>query len=140
MLEQSLDRALGQHGAKAKGHIGGVEHLIGGKVKRLGQALAAKIRRGGKARPSAFSEGLIGDREAGGRAHLAVLEGGAVLVALAVQGRQFVVRKARRGLQDGGHQVRVAVGKGASGEKTVKSRLMVKGEGKVASRCGEGHG
>ena len=82
--------AVGQAGIHRERHVGGAQHLLHQGVYRFRQTLAAVFgaRRG--AGPAAFDELLIGFLEAARRAHHAVLEGAAFLVAGAVEGEQHL--------------------------------------------------
>ncbi len=85
-----FDRALREHGAKPERHVGAVHHFKHGDFEDLGQVLAAILRIGRQGVPAALRKGTIGIGEAGSRAHLAVLELGARLVAAPVEGREHV--------------------------------------------------
>ena len=111
---QGLDRALGQHGAKAKGHVGGVNGLKDRQFQGLGKALAAIGRISGQTVPAAFSEGLIGVGKSGCRRDLAIGIDRAMLVTDPVEGGQDASGQIACGFQNRRHQVRVEVGKAAA--------------------------
>ena len=69
-----------------------VEQIISSTMtfSELGQALAAIGRIGGERDPAALDEGPVGFLEARRRAHHAVLEAAALLVAAAVQRLQLL--------------------------------------------------
>jgi hypothetical protein len=135
---QGLDRRLGQHRAEAEGHVRRMHHLEHGQLHGLGQALAAVLGIGRQRVPAPGHEGPVGVGQAGRRIDLAVLELGADLVGLAVEGRQLVLRELAGGFQHGHDRIAVQVRKPCLQERRVAGGLQREGE--VADRGAEGHG
>ena len=106
MQRQRLVGAAGQPGIDAEGKIGRGDHLLDDEIDELGQALAAIGGIGGERGPAAGDEGAIGLGESGGRAHHAVLEMAALLVARPVERRQLPLAELGTGGEDGGDGVR----------------------------------
>ena len=90
VLGQGLDRALGQHRAKAERHVGGVHHLEYGQLHGFGQALAAMRRVGAERVPAVGDERPVGVGEARRGRHHAIRVLCAHGVAPAVQRRQHI--------------------------------------------------
>src|SRR5690606_6143464 len=90
----------------APGPVGLADHLRQREAQRLGQALAAVLRRGRQRRPAAFHELLVGFLEALGRGdHAAFAPAAAFLVADPVQRRQHLLAELGAFLEDGLHHV-----------------------------------
>ena len=106
VVDQGLDRRLGQQGAEHQARVGGVPHLGHRGVDQTGQALAARRLREGEAHPAAVRKGPVGLLEAGRCPNGAPLQHGADLVPLLVEGRQHLPREPARLLDHLGHELR----------------------------------
>ena len=85
--QQRLDGAVGQHRAQGKAHVGRVQDFGARGGDGFGQALAAIGFGVLHALPAAFGELAVSLFETGGGGHLAIGEGGGLLVAGHVQRR-----------------------------------------------------
>ena len=95
------NRALGQAGIHGEGHVGGGGEFVDDGRQRIGQALSAIFRIGGKANPSAFGIGIIGSLEALWRGHAAVgVAGATFLIAGEIDGLQGLFAEFRPLVQD----------------------------------------
>ncbi len=133
-----LDGAQGEHGAKAEGHVRGLDHFEDRHFQGLGQPLAAVGGIRGKAVPAARGELTIGVAKARGRAHRSVLEGRPVQISGTVQGGQHLAGEGAGGFQHGGHRV------GVRGREELRQasevRGFIKGEDEIANGRFVGHG
>ena len=89
-MVDGVDRALVQQQHQAEAHVGGLPHLLHRGRQQPRHALAAEFRIEGQRVPAALDELLVDGGKARRRAHHAVLEPGADLVALAIERRQAV--------------------------------------------------
>ena len=80
-----LHRALVEHGAQREGHVGRRPHLLHGHAQRERQPLPAIVGREGQAVPAAVHILPVGVLETVRRAHRAVIQHRALLVADAVE-------------------------------------------------------
>ena len=100
-MVDGVDRALVQEQHQAEAHVGRLPHLLHGGGEQPRHALAAEFRVEGQRIPAAVDEFLVDADKARRRAHHAVLELGADLVAVAVERRQAVAGELGRLLEDG---------------------------------------
>ena len=89
-MMDGVDRPLVQQQHQAETHVGGLPHLLDGGRQQPRHALAAEFRIEGQGIPAAGHEFLVDRGKARRRAHHAVLQRGADLVALAIERRQAV--------------------------------------------------
>jgi hypothetical protein len=81
MRQDRIDRALVEQQHQAEAHIGRLPHLGDGGREQPRHALAAEFRLEGQGGPAAFGQFLVGVGKTIRRAHHAVLQLGALLVA-----------------------------------------------------------
>src|SRR5215470_20028960 len=104
-----LDRVVGpvrEARIHAEGKVGGADHLLHEEVERARQALPAVGGIAAERGPAALAEGVVGLSETLRRAHHAILEGAALLVAAAIERQQHLLAKLRALLEHGFEEIR----------------------------------
>ena len=121
MVVDGVDRALVQQQHQAEAHVGRLPHLLhrGGQQPR--HALAAEFGIEGQGVPAALDEFLVDAGKARRRAHDAVLQRGAHLVAVAIERRQAVAGELGGFLEHGIDRDRRSRARSPAGPRRVAS-------------------